>query len=323
MGIDSRALHILSCNMLKGSTHGRFTKIKDKHRRNYLQGYYQWEEKWNAQIYMCSENCIAGKFPNLLKIVRYVAKAKARKNGVKVGDDMTVLSGFKPPWIRAETWKQMIDIWNTAEWKKKSKKNSDIRSKSTRGKHTLGSQSYASVKRKAANILGREPTTREMWMQSHCRKGSRPLDKYLSSRSSQELNSDSEGDVQEENIEWVDQISKETLDKYEGYFFEKYGKESSKDAKFDNDLWSRASGIKNTRKVNGFSNVSEPYIHGKHDPEIEKCYEVINELVKEKEEEKEEKERLKGVIAELVTENEAMHTRMTNLEAMFERIVRN
>ncbi|KAK1408336.1 hypothetical protein QVD17_40026 [Tagetes erecta] len=106
-------------------------------------------------------------------------------------------------------------------------------------------------------------------------------------------------------------------------FFEKYGKESSKDAKFDNDLWSRASGIKNTRKVNGFSNVSEPYIHGKHDPEIEKCYEVINELVKEKEEEKEEKERLKGVIAELVTENEAMHTRMTNLEAMFERIVRN
>ncbi|KAK1406510.1 hypothetical protein QVD17_41890 [Tagetes erecta] len=36
---------------------------------------------------------------------------------------------------------------------------------------------------------------------------------------------------------------------------------------------------------------------------IEKCYEVINELVKEKE----DKERLKGgVIAELVTENEAM-----------------
>ncbi|KAK1440902.1 hypothetical protein QVD17_06735 [Tagetes erecta] len=98
-------------------------------------------------------------------------------------------------------------------------------------------------------------------------------------------------------IQAAEELTEETLDKYEGYFVEKYGKASSKDAKFDSDLWSRASGIKNTRKVNGYSNVSEPYIHGKHDPEIEKGYEVINELVKDKEEEqeeKEEKERLKG-----------------------------
>ncbi|KAD6454759.1 hypothetical protein E3N88_09465 [Mikania micrantha] len=175
-----------------------------------FQGYFQWEEKWNVPICMHWEKCIAGKFPDFLRRVRNEAKETARKQGLLVGDDMLVLIDCKPPWIRTEIWKKMIDIWNTPEWKAKSQRNTDIKSKSIGGKHTLGSQSYMTAKRKAAKILGRELQPHEMWKQSHCRKGSRPLDKDLSSSSSRVSDVDFEEDIEEENLVWVDERAKET-----------------------------------------------------------------------------------------------------------------
>ncbi|KAJ0801691.1 hypothetical protein HanPI659440_Chr03g0120051 [Helianthus annuus] len=84
---------------------------------------FQWEEKWNGEIYSCWERCIAGKIPDLLCRVRDQAKETARSKDVQVEDDMSDLTDFKPPWIKTETWKQMIEIWNTLEWKAKSKRN--------------------------------------------------------------------------------------------------------------------------------------------------------------------------------------------------------
>ncbi|KAF5797328.1 putative transposase, Ptta/En/Spm, plant [Helianthus annuus] len=162
--------------------------------------YYQWEDKNHAQIHRCWEKCIAGKFPTLLRNVRNEAKAKAKEQGKNVGDDMTDVIDFKPTWIRSEIWKQMLDHWNTPKWKAKSLRNKDIRSRATGGKHTLGSQSYVTLKRKAKRKLGRELTVREAWKQAHCRKGSRPLDKDLSCSSSLLLDVDSAGDAQEENL---------------------------------------------------------------------------------------------------------------------------
>ncbi|KAD4179982.1 hypothetical protein E3N88_28573 [Mikania micrantha] len=214
-----------------------------------FQSYFQWEAKWNASICRHWDKCIARKFPDLLRRVRNEAKETARKQGLEVGDDMSVLIDFKPPWIRTDIWKQMIGIWNTPEWKAKSKRNSDIKSKSIGGKHTLGSQTYMTAKRKAAKILGRELQPHEMWKQSHCRKGSRPLDKDLSCSSSLVSDVDSEENIEEENLVWVDDRAKETWDKYDGYLVEKYGDERGKHPKFDKDLWSRAAGGKNKEKV--------------------------------------------------------------------------
>ncbi|KAJ0545878.1 hypothetical protein HanIR_Chr08g0354661 [Helianthus annuus] len=66
------------------------------------------------------------------------------------------------------------------------------------------------------------------------------------------------------------------------------------------DLWSRAKG-KNKRKVHGLCNVSDPCVHSREDPKIEKLNLVIKELVKEKDE---EKERFNGIIAGLLAEKE-------------------
>ncbi|KAJ0880966.1 putative transposase, Ptta/En/Spm, plant [Helianthus annuus] len=286
---------------------------------------FQWEDKWNARIHRCWEKCIAGKFPNLLRNVRNDAKATAKEKGKNVGEDMTDLIDFKPAWIRSEIWKQMLDHWNTPKWKAKSLRNKEIRGRATGGKHTLGSQSYASMKRKAAKILGRELSVHEAWKQSRCRKGSRPLDKDLSCSSSLLLDVDSEGNTQEENIVWVDDRAEETWVKYDGFLVEKYGKERIKHPKFDEDLWSRAAGM-NKGKVYGLGNVSDPCVHNREDPEIEKLNLVIKELVKTNDE---EKERLDGIIATLLAEKEkdkadkdALLERMSQIEAMLTATVR-
>ncbi|KAL8241535.1 hypothetical protein R6Q59_014889 [Mikania micrantha] len=282
--------------------------------------YFQWDEKDNGNIFRCWERCISSKFPNLLRRVRDTAKCTARLQGVQVEDDLSVLIDFKPPWIRTDTWKKMIDLWNTREWKKKSEKNTKIRSEATGGKHTLGSQTYTTTKRKAEKIMGRELSAHEMWKQSHCRKGSRPLDKHLACSSSAVSSVDSEENIEEENLIWVDDRAGETWAAYEAFVVKKYGNDCSKHPKFDQDLWTQAAGGKNRGKVYGLPNVSDPCVHDRDRPEIEKLNLVINELVKEKEE---DKERFDRIIAELTAEKEkdkidkeAMLTRMTQIEAL-------
>ncbi|KAI7733983.1 hypothetical protein M8C21_032136, partial [Ambrosia artemisiifolia] len=181
--------------------------------------HFQWEKKHNAQIYRYREKFIA---------VRDVAKAIAEQKHIEVGDDMSVLINFKPPWIKSETWEQRVNHWNTPEWKAKLR--------------YLGVNCQLSA--------------HEMWKQSHCKKGRKPLDKDPSCSSSLLLDVDSEGDVQAENLVLVDDRAEETWN---------YGKEHSKHPKFDEDLWSRAVG-KNKGKVYGLGSVSDPCVHDREDP---------------------------------------------------------
>ncbi|KAL8260867.1 hypothetical protein R6Q59_024916 [Mikania micrantha] len=70
-----------------------------------VEGYFQWEDKWNASISSHWEKCIARKFPDLLRRERNEAKETTRKHGIQAEDDMLVLIDFKPPWIRTDIWK--------------------------------------------------------------------------------------------------------------------------------------------------------------------------------------------------------------------------
>ncbi|KAM0036735.1 putative Transposase-associated domain-containing protein [Helianthus debilis subsp. tardiflorus] len=116
----------------------------------------------------------------------------------------------------------------------------------------------------------------------------------------------------------------ETWSEHGGNFVvEKYKDEPPK---FDQDLWKQATGGMKKGKVYGLGIVTDPYVHGKQDPEIEKLNEIIKELVKEKEE---DKERFNGIIGGLVAqmerekeEKEAMLVRMMKIEAMLTTLVR-
>ncbi|KAD4179877.1 hypothetical protein E3N88_28468 [Mikania micrantha] len=179
--------------------------------------------------------------------VRDTAKCTARLQGVQVEDDLSVLIDFKPPWIRTDTWKKMIDLWNTREWKRSLKKILKLE-----------------VRQPEANI---PLDLKLIRLQKEKRKGSRPLDKHLACSSSAVSSVDSEENIEEENLIWVDDRAGETWAAYEAFVVKKYGNDCSKHPKFDQDLWTQAAGGKNRGKVYGLPNVSDPCVHDRDRPE--------------------------------------------------------
>ncbi|KAK1424862.1 hypothetical protein QVD17_20202 [Tagetes erecta] len=158
-----------------------------------------------------------------------------------------------------------------------------------------------SAKLSADKKLGREISFDEMWMQAHCKKGSRPLDKVSEGEGLRD------GLDLEENVHqdvWSDVRSFQTYEKYKAYVVEKYGDEGTL---FDYDGWIQASGGMNKGKLYGLNNVSDPlalmtgipsteccstsYEYGSESLEIQRLKGIIEGLMTEKEMEKAEKER--------------------------------
>ncbi|KAD5803604.1 hypothetical protein E3N88_14964 [Mikania micrantha] len=179
------------------------------------------------------------KFKDLLSRARESAKAAANKAGVEVGSDLSAIIPYKPRWMRAEFWEPLVQIWNTPEWKAKSSQNTTNRAKFVGGKHTLGSQTYATLKLKADEKLGRPATVDELWMQSHGKKGTRPLDRLLRRERGEGSKEPEEINFQD-NVEWVDAKAKESFKSYQKYVMEKYGDNTSKHPLFDHDTWIQA-----------------------------------------------------------------------------------
>ncbi|KAL8230131.1 hypothetical protein R6Q59_000543 [Mikania micrantha] len=174
--------------------------------------------------------------------------------------------------------------------------------------------------------FGHETLFRDMWMQSRCRKGSRPLDKVSECNSpvvnvfDEETDEgiDSEENVQEQNLNWVDERSSETWKIYEGYLVEKYGDDESKHPEYDSDLWFRATGGKNKGKLYGFSNVSDPQALLTGTPSTSCSSTTVAPSKNDS-----EIQRLNGVINELVKEKEATAERMASIEALLKVVSQN
>ncbi|KAD7478379.1 hypothetical protein E3N88_01515 [Mikania micrantha] len=187
------------------------------------------------------------------RMARESAKAAANKAGVDVGSDFSVIIPYKPRWMRAEFWEPLVQSWNTPEWKAKSSQNTSNRAKFVGGKHTLGSQTYATLKLKADEKLGRPATVDELWMQSHAKKGTRPLDRLLRRERGEGSKEPEEINFQD-NVEWVDAKAKESFKSYQKYVMEKYGDNTSKQPLFDLDTWIQAG------KKKGRFDISDPQV---------------------------------------------------------------
>ncbi|KAD7479094.1 hypothetical protein E3N88_02230 [Mikania micrantha] len=113
-----------------------------------------------------------------------------------------------------ESWTTLVEAWNTTSWKGKSSINIDNRKKAKGGRHTLGSKSFVTVRHNLDKALKRRASFDEYWLQTHAKKGSRPLDRlegYSGSVTdgSGEAN-DVEETVQEQNVTWVDSRARES-----------------------------------------------------------------------------------------------------------------
>ncbi|KAL8231426.1 hypothetical protein R6Q57_001204, partial [Mikania cordata] len=182
--------------------------------------YYAWEDQSKSLIYSCWETCIKGKFPNLLMRARNKAKTLAIQEGIEVRDDLNVILPSKPHWISQESWETLVKSWNTNSWKGKSSINIDNRKKAKGGRHTLGSKSFVTVRHNLDKTLKRCATFDEYWLQTHAKKGSRPLDRLAGHSMSVgdhsgEVN-DMEETVHEHNVTWVDSRARESYGEKEG-----------------------------------------------------------------------------------------------------------
>ncbi|MFS7991630.1 putative transposase, Ptta/En/Spm, plant [Helianthus anomalus] len=202
------------------------------------------------------------KNKDVLSRARESAKATASNACVEVGDDLSVIIPYKPRWMGAQIWETLIQYWNTKEWKYKSTQNKSNRGKSTGGKHTLGSQTYATLKQKMDKQLGRVATVDEVWMQSHGKKGTRPLDILLSCRGCEDSQtSDGLDEIDlSSTVKWVDTRVENSLKSYKKYVKDKYGDGASKRPLFDEDSWIQAGGGKKKGRIYGFNDINDPHL---------------------------------------------------------------
>ncbi|KAK1429998.1 hypothetical protein QVD17_12411 [Tagetes erecta] len=125
-------------------------------------------------------------------------------------------------------------------------------SKDDKGRKAIVKANSTSIsKLNADKKLGREISFDEMWMQAHCKKGSRPLDKVSEGEGL------GEGSDREENVHqdvWSDMRSFQTYEKYKAYVVEKDGDVGTL---FYYDGWIQASGGMNKGKLYGLNNVSD------------------------------------------------------------------
>ncbi|KAL8224301.1 hypothetical protein R6Q57_019776 [Mikania cordata] len=267
-----------------------------------------WSHPWKSWKDVSNEyvdriDTISGK-------ARESAKAVASKAGVEVGNDLSVIIPYKPRLMRTEFWEPLVQSWNTPDWKAKSSQNIANRAKSTRGKHTLGSQTYVTLKIKAIRDeekLGRPTTVDEIWMQSHGKKGTRPLDRLLK--------------CEQDNVEWVDSKAKESFESYQKYVNEKYGYDTSKHPLFDLDTW-----VQPGKKKERLFEISDPHVMTgaqsnsstslylpARNEEVQQLNEKIARLQQEKETERLEKEKEKAeklIIKEQIDENRVANDAM-------------
>ncbi|KAL8249808.1 hypothetical protein R6Q59_006676 [Mikania micrantha] len=202
------------------------------------------------------------KVKDLLSRAREGAKKVALKADVEVGDDLSVIIPYKPRWMGSQIWEKLVEYWNTDDWKAKSSINVSNRGKLTGGKHTLGSQTYVTLKRKADKLLGRPATVDEIWMHSHGKIGTRPLDKLLISKGGEgqhEAGNLDDIDLQD-TVKWVDTRAKDSLKSYKEHVKKRYGDDARKQPLFDPDSWIQAVGGRKKGRVYGFSDISDPHV---------------------------------------------------------------
>ncbi|KAK1411493.1 hypothetical protein QVD17_38042 [Tagetes erecta] len=302
-----------------------------------FKGYYQWESQWDAMVRRCWEKFIKTKIKNSLNRARENAKVAATKAGLDVEDDLSLIIPYKPRRMRGEIWEPLVQYWNTPEWKAKSARNTTNRGKSTEGKHTLGAQTYATLKLKMDKKLGRPATVEEVWAQSHGKKGTRPLDRlsrHVEGECSKEYESLEDIDLQN-NVEWVDSKAEESFRLYKEYVKEKYGDDTSKRPFFDIDtlVGGKKSGRFDIRDPHVMTMVKPPMLGASSscstttNEEVQQMKDKIVRLEEEKETERLEKEKERAeklAMMEQIEENTATNAQMKHqIEFLLKNIPKN
>ncbi|KAI7732951.1 hypothetical protein M8C21_004237 [Ambrosia artemisiifolia] len=104
----------------------------------------------------------------------------------------------------------------------------------------------------------------EFWLQTHAKKGSRPLDGLSGCSRSVEHRSgevdDVEEIIQQHNMTWVDTRASEAYSTYNKYVIEKYGEDTSLHPEIDMELCSQTASGKKKGRMYGTDNIVDPFV---------------------------------------------------------------
>ncbi|KAI7740036.1 hypothetical protein M8C21_006212, partial [Ambrosia artemisiifolia] len=111
--------------------------------------------------------------------------------------------------------------------------------------------------------LKRRANFGDFWLQTHAKKGSRPLDRLSGYSRSVEIGSgegdDVEDTIQQQNVTWVDTRASEAyVSTYNTYVIEKYGEDTSLHPNIDMELLSQTVGGKKKGRLYGVGNFADP-----------------------------------------------------------------
>ncbi|KAK1413061.1 hypothetical protein QVD17_34787 [Tagetes erecta] len=310
-GSVSRTISSILQSMWSGPWQG-WKDVSSYHRERMFErfeNYYQWDVEWKPLVRSCWEKCLKGKFADVLKRARNNAKALATKEGIDVRNNMNAILPFKPIWMGQEYWTTLVGIWSSDSWKAKSSINSENRNKATGGRHTLGSKSFVTVRKEMDKALKRRATIDEFWMQTHVKKGSRPLDRLAAGGGGSAEDGLGEADdvdetILDHNVNWVDSRAGETIYKYKEFVGERYVEADILPPELDMDLWIQSSGGMKKGRLYGTGNTSDPYLvltgassiprtepPGRSE-EVQRLKEKVAELEREKAEKNDMKEKI-------------------------------
>ncbi|XP_076947037.1 uncharacterized protein LOC143618846 [Bidens hawaiensis] len=171
---------------------------------------------------------------------------------IAIGRGAVVPPPIPTPENRIWIWVENDD---TGSWQDKSSQNSKNREKVTGGRHTVGSKSFITVRKEMDHTFKRRVKFGEFWLQTHAKKGSRPLDKLPVCSELADVDLVEVDDVedinQEKNVDWVDTRAGEAY---------KYGDDISLHPEFDMELWLSVAGGTKKRRLYGTSNITDPYV---------------------------------------------------------------
>ncbi|GJW20015.1 transposase, Ptta/En/Spm [Tanacetum coccineum] len=133
--------------------------------------FYQWEDAERNQIRDAWESHIKNRYSDIMRSVR---KAAMKATRVNANVDIGRISSNLPNWIGANDWQPMVNVWDTDEWRLKSKTAKENRDKSKSGKHTAGSRSFLHTKIVMEKKKGRKVKLVELHTAVHTKKGTKP-----------------------------------------------------------------------------------------------------------------------------------------------------
>ena len=83
-----------------------------------MQTFYRWDATESNQIRVAWETHIGNRYRDIMRSVRKAAMKVTRVNN---NVDISRISSSRPIWIGENDWKPMVDVWDTDEWRLKSK----------------------------------------------------------------------------------------------------------------------------------------------------------------------------------------------------------